>query len=486
MSIRKSLLWNYGTHLLIFAVTFGSAIIMSRLLTPRELGVFGVGAAISAILSTFSLFGVANYLIRDNELSNGTIATGFTVNAILNIAVSVLLWLLGTMGRQLFTDPAIPLVLQWFALVPLAGIFEFLPATLLTRNMRFGTTSLLQLGKSTVNAATMIGFAHAGWSYLSPVFGTVTGAAFGALGFSILGGRHVSLRLSLRGGGTIVVFAVQMVFAGGVSILAARLAELIIAQMLGLAVLGLYTRASGLAAMVWEGAYGLSTRVIYVQMAAELREQGSLKEIFLRATKLLTAVMWPIMAGIAVLAGPIVHLLYGARWDGAALPLAFLMAGQFIAIGFAMNWELCVLTGRTGWQARTEAARALIGLSLFSIGAVFSLPIATASRIVEAFLGYLMYRPKMAQMAQATLTELREAYEGSPILVVVAVGPAFLLMVLSDWSVVTSITQVAIAIIAGVGCWLLTLYATDHPLFDEVRQLVRDPSPKTEQESPVP
>ena len=473
MSVRKSLAWNYGSHLLVFAVTLGSAIIMSRLLTPHELGVFGVGIAISGILTTLSYFGVANYLIRDHELSAETVATGFTINAILCLVVGTMLWLVGTVGQPLFSGPAIPRVLRWLALVPLIGMFEFLPATLLTRNMQFGTISSLQFGKALVNAAVMIGFAFAGWSYLSPAFGAVASAAFGALGFSLLGRRHVSFRLSLKGGWTVVIFALQMIFAGGISVLAARLAELIVAHQLGLTALGLYTRASGLAAMVWDGAYGLSTRVIYVQMAAELREQGSLRVTFLRATKLLTAIMWPAMAGIAVLAGPIVHFLYGAQWDGAALPLALLMAGQIIAIGFAMNWELCVLTNHTAWQARTEAVRAAIGLAAFAIGAMFSLATATIGRIIEALLGYIIYRPKMAEMARTTSAEVREAYNGSSLLTIMAVGPAIGLMIFSQWSHSTPMSQVAAAVMTGIGLWILMLCIIRHPLFDEIKLLVQ-------------
>jgi hypothetical protein len=225
--------------------------------------------------------------------------------------------------------------------------------------------------------------------------------------------------------------------------------------------------------MVWDGAYGLSTRVIFIQMAAELRERGSLKDTFLRTTRLLTAVMWPVMGGIAVLSGPIIHILYGPKWEGAALPLAILMVGQFIAIGFAMNWELCVLTHRTAWQARIEAARAMVGLAAFAVGATFSLPAAAAGRVFDALLGYVIYRPRMADMARATPADVREAYRGNLLLAVVAVTPAIGLMTFSSWSHSTPVEQLAAAVAAGSVLWLLVLYATKHPLFDEVRFLTR-------------
>jgi len=472
-SVRASLAWTYGAHLLVFAVTFASTVVVSRLLTPRDLGAFGVGMAISGILGTISYFGVANYLIREQELSRQTVATAFTVNALLGLGVGAVLWLLGAAGPRVIAEPAIRDVLRLLALVPVIGVLEFVPATLMARDMRLDRSSLLQFGKAAVNAAATIWLALRGWGHLSLAVGAVLGAAFGALGYSLVGRRYLCCALSLNGARAMARFAVQMISAGGVSVLAARVAELIVAQMLGLGALGLYTRASGLAAMIWDGAYGLSTRVIYLQMATELRERGSLKQTFLHATRLLTAIMWPGMAGLAVLAGPVIRLLYGPQWDGAALPLALLMAGQFVAIGFAMNWELCVLTGRTAWQARVEVSRALFALAVFALGALFSLPAAAASRIFEALLGFAVYRRRMGEMAGASATEVRGAYSGGLVLTAVAVGPGLAAMSFLGWPHQPAPIQLGGAIAAGMGLWLVALRLMDHPLLHELALLVR-------------
>lgn len=470
-SVRASLAWSYGAHALVFAITFAGMVAVSRLLTPRELGIFGVGFAIAGVLSAISSFGVANFLIRERALSPQVIASCFTVNALLSLAIAGALLLTGTLGAPLFGDPAIPQVLRMLALLPVFAAFEMVPAALMTRDMRFGPLSLLQLGKAAVNAGAMVATANAGYSYLSPAIGAVAGAAFGALAFTLFGRHYVSARLSLTGARTIMRFAGHMMAAGGVPIVTARLAELVVAQLLGLAALGVYTRASQLAGIVWDGAYGLSTRVIYVQMAAEQRETGTLRETYLRATRLLSAAMWPAMAGIAVLAGPIVHHVYGPQWDGAALPLAILMGAQCVAIAFAMSWELCVLTDRTGWQARVEALRALAGLAALALGALVSLPAAAAGRIVDALIGYAIYRPRMPDMAGTSTAETRQAYAGNALLALLAIAPAAVLMALNRWRFDVPLLDLGAAIGIGGLLWLAGLAATRHPLFGELKAL---------------
>lgn len=472
-SVRASLAWSYGAHLLVFVVTFAGMAVVSRLLTPRELGIFGVGFAIASLLSAVSHFGVANYLIRERDLAPEIKATCFTVNAIVNFSIAAVLLALGTLASPLFSDPAIPEVLYVLALLPIVAVFEMVPAAMMTRSMRFGPLSMLQLGKAAVNAGTTIACAYAGWSYLSPAIGAVAGAAFGAAAFSLAGRRDVTVRLSLVGARSVATFTLQMMAAGGIPLVAVRVTELAVAQLLGLAALGIYTRASQLAAIIWDGAYGLSIKVIFVQMAAELRETGAARETFLRATTLLSAVLWPVMAGMAVLAGPIVYIVYGPQWVDAALPLAILMIAQCILIGFAMAWELGVLTGRTGWQVRAEAARAVVFLAAFILGALISLPMAAAGRIVDGLFGYALFRPRLAEMAGATAAETRRAKSGNLGLTALAVGPAAVLMALRGWSFTVPLWELVAAVALGGALWLAALAATRHTLFTEARALLR-------------
>lgn len=473
-SARAGILWSYGTHLLAFVISFGGIVLISRLLTERELGIYAVGFAILGILNVLSSFGVANYLIRDREreLCEGVLATCFTINALLGVAVAAAMFGVGTWGAGLFADPGIARVLVVLSLVPLCGIFDLVPNAMLMRDMRFGAVSLLQLLKGTVITVVMLACGYSGWSYLSPALGAAAGAAVNAVALTVVGWRYVTLRLSLRGGAEIARFTAHIVSAGASPLIAMRLAELVIAQGLGLAALGLYTRASGFAAMVWDYAYGLSTRVIFAQMARDLRERGSLRETFLHATRLLTAVFWPAMAGIAVLSGPLIHTLYGPRWDGAAWPLAILMASQAVGIGFAMTWELCVLTGRTGWQAKVEAGRAAAGLVAIGLGTLISLPAATLGRLVDALIGFAVYRPRLAEMSGASAQETRAAYSGNLLLTAVTIAPSVAVMALNGWSPATSPLALAGAIVAGGLCWLGMLARMRHPLFAEIRGLL--------------
>ena len=68
-TVRRSLAYSLADSYLGVLLQLASTLIISRILTPTEIGIFAVAAVIAALASTFRDFGVAEYLIQEKELS---------------------------------------------------------------------------------------------------------------------------------------------------------------------------------------------------------------------------------------------------------------------------------------------------------------------------------------------------------------------------------------------------------------------------------
>jgi O-antigen/teichoic acid export membrane protein len=64
---------------------FGSSIIVARLVSPRDFGIFGMAVAITSILNVFLQFGLARYIIREKTVDRDMLRSLFTVNTILTL-----------------------------------------------------------------------------------------------------------------------------------------------------------------------------------------------------------------------------------------------------------------------------------------------------------------------------------------------------------------------------------------------------------------
>ena len=213
--------------------------------------------------------------------------------------------------------------------------------------------------------------------------------------------------------------------------------------------------------------------MLFVQLSADFRERGTLRDVFLRGIENIIALLWPALVGLAVLSGPVIYRLYGERWLGAALPLSLLMIAQVIVLCFGMNWELFVLRDETARQARFEAIRAVVNVVTFTIGCYFSISAAAVGRIAEAAFGFALYSPHMNRMTETQPGELGRIYGRGAALALAAALPSFLLMSATGWSHRTSPALIAGAICVGILLWLALLSWQRHPLAGELRTIGR-------------
>lgn len=472
MNVRRSVFWSFGGQGLSSILAFATSVVLARLLTPLEFGIYAIAIAAQGILQVFATFSVGAYVTRHNDLNEEVLAGAFTVNALISLALSAMMLGLSFLAAPLLGAAEAGNVLRLLALGPVIGIFTFRPAAMLQREMAFQTISIILFANVVVTSTVTLGSAWAGASYASAAFGLVAGAIFQAATYSSVAARHVSLRVSFVNWAEITKFGLNIVSVSGVSLLMARLSEIVLGRTLGLTTLGLYGRAGGVANILAENIYGTATKISYVKLAQDARDHGDLRPTFLRSMNLILGLLWPMQIGLAVLAGPVVRNLYGPEWTGAALPLSLLMIGQCISMIIGMNWELFALRNEMFRQTRLEITRAGVGFVLFVAATQFGLVWAAASRIGEALFGILIYRRHVPRLARTEPGELAGIWGQNGVLAIAAVLPAFVLMIASDWSSLVPLGQAAAAVAVGIGLWAIVLLRFDHPLWQEIRLLL--------------
>lgn len=484
MTVRQSLVWIILSQGGLVALQFGSSVVLARLLTPYEMGIFAIAAATIGVLAILQAFGLTMFLIRETEMEGHVLTTAFTVNAAVSVLLALAVALMSALGGLLFDDAGVRRVMLVLALVPLVGIFEFLPAANIERNAEFRTIAGVNAARAVVSSTTTVVLAFSGWTYMSLAWGAVAGSATSAILFMLVGSRHVSCRLGLKGWRRILRFGFQQILIQGLNNIAARLAEVALGHMLGLSALGIYGRASNLNGLFFNNVNIVVGRVMLVDFAGIRRRGLSLRDAYLRTVDILTAVLWPCFAGIAILSRPLVDLLYGHAWIGTAAPLSALSVSAVLLVSLTMTWEVFVVCNETARQARFEFVRTGAGLVFFFAACFVSVSAAAASRILEAAVSLVLYRPHVERMTDTRWPDFAPIYGRNAALTAVACGPAFLLMTGYRWSPDTPLPLVGAAMAIGVGGWLVGLRLIGHPLLDEALRLL--PSTGVGWRSPLP
>ena len=361
------------------------------------------------------------------------------------------------------------------ALVPLFGALEFLPAACLERDGDFRTIGIVGTVRALVSAAATVILAWAGLRFMSMAWGGVAGALTSAVLYMLVGRPHVSFAFSLSTWRRMLRFGMQQLLIQGVNNVAARLSELALGRILGLSALGLYGRASNLNNLFFSNVNLIVGRVLMVDFANQNRQEISLRASYLRVVDLLTALLWPCFAGLAILSRPFVTLIYGEAWLGAAFPLSALAVSSILLVSITMTWEVFVVCHETDRQVRIETARTGAGLLFFLVGCLFDVSAAAASRVLEAVLSLWLYRPHLERMTKTQWSDFAPIYIRNGALTVLACAPAGFVMLWGDWSAHVPIAALAGGITGGILLWLIGLWRTDHLLVQEARRVLRFP-----------
>lgn len=469
--MRKALAWMSLAQGSFFVLQFAGSVVLARLLTPYEMGVYAIAMALVGLLAILQATGMQSFVVREPDISADTLATAFTVNAGIGLALATAIAGASVLGGALLSEPGVRHVLLLLAVLPLLGVAEFLPAARMEREGRFPVIAMVGMARHMVATGVTVAMAFAGYSYLSMAYGAIAGALVRLVGFHLVGWRFVSLRLRLTEWRRVLQHGSHMLAISGVNALSGRVSEIALGQLAGLGALGLYSRAATLNNLLWENIHVVIGRVLLVDFAQRKQQGLSLRDTYLKAVEMLTALLWPAFAGLAVLAGPFIRIVYGEKWLGAAAPLAMLATAAIVLVSITQTWEVFVASRETGRQARLEVVRTGFGLVLFVGGALFSLTAAAAARIGEALFSLIIYRPHLDRMTDTHLGDFMGIYARSAALTLAAVGPAALLMASNGWSSATPTLHVVAAVLIGLMAWGGAVIVLRHPLRGEFARL---------------
>jgi O-antigen/teichoic acid export membrane protein len=473
LNLRRSLAWMSLAQAAAFMLQFGASMVLARHLSPPEMGIYALAAGVVGMLALVQAFGLQNLVVREPVLGRELERCAFSVNALIALGLSLAIVGASFLGEAVLGDRAVRDVLLVLAPVPLFAAWEFLPMARTERAGGFRTMALVSMSAGALAAALTVVLALRGHRHMSIAWAQLAAAGCSALLYSVLAGQYLRLGLGFAGWRRVLHHGLQMMAVSGVTAAARRLSELLLGRLLGLAALGWYTRASSLNELLWNNLHLAAGRVVFVDFAQLHREGRSLRERYLRVTDIATGLLWPAFAGLAVLAGPLIRVVYGEPWVPAALPLALLAIASMVLVSITMTWELFVATGRLAAQTRIEFIRAGGGLLMFGLACTVSLEAAAAARVAEAVFAVVLYRPHLNRMTGTRARDFGRLYARNVLATLAAVGPCAAVMAWHGGSPSTPWAPLAAAIGAGLLAWGLCLVLQGHVLVDEARRAWR-------------
>lgn len=472
MSVRKSMAWSLTGSVGFFIIQFVASVLVARLLTPAELGIYGVALAALSLLTAFQNLGFQSFIIREQTLDAPTLGTVHTMAVLQAAGLAMILYVGAPLLAAFLDEPRVTPALRILGLYALLVPIETLASGHLQKRGRFDLLTAMAFARVLIGGAATVGLAYAGFSYAAMSWGAVIGQVVAVAAAFMLTGRTLLVRPTLSRWRTVWAYGSNILATMALANIFSRLPDIALGRLAGLAQVGLYGRASGIIESFNTGVmYGVQ-RVVLKSMVDSRDQIGRIDYVYLRAVRAATGLFWPMYAGLAVLAGPVITMVYGAKWAAAAPVLTLLCVAAIVQTALVARQEVLITTGRVSELPKLEGIRGSVGLALFIAGASQGLVPAAASRIAEAVTQHALFVRSIRVAADTSFRAIYRCYGASAVVTVAAILPAVVVMQWRGWAEVIRPAEFVGAIVAGILCWLAAIHLVRHELRSEIRTAV--------------
>jgi PST family polysaccharide transporter len=354
------------TMLYVQVLSLVQTLVIARILTPTQVGIFTAGTVLAGFLATFSDGGMRNALIQRRENIEDAANTVFWASLGFGVAWAGTAAAVAPVISWLFSSDLAGLVCLATAGTIVLHVLTNVPDALMQRRFDFRQRLIVQPSYTTSYAITSISLCAAGagiWglviaSYVSYVVWITTS-------WSLARWRPgVGGRASYRMWRELARFSYPLVIGA----LAERGRDVfetsVVGSVLNTTALGHYRYGRRIASLPDIAVIEVGSYVLFPAFARIVGDTERFRSAFLRALRVLWCLTIPLAGFIVAMGEPGVTVLLGEPWRGAGVMLVALAgSGPGMALS-AVGCESIKASGRTRLLNWVTAVGALLGVGL--------------------------------------------------------------------------------------------------------------------------
>lgn len=308
-------LTSQGTQFLIQSV---STVTLARLLTPADFGLVAMVTAITGLGQAFADLGLSEATIQRKEITHEQVSILFWVNTAIGFGLMAITAGSAPALAKFYRDPRLTYITLLLSLTFLIGGLRVQPDALLKRQMRFKAIAVRDIAAYTVGVTAAIVMALRGFGYWALVALPLTVNSIVMVLSWLLINWRPGLPRRNTGVRSLVAFGGDIAASYLLFTIDRSADNIMIGRHSGAGPLGLYSRAYNLLMLPIRQ---LTLPAGSVAVTAFSRLQSDLERFsryYLRTANLMMWISAPLFGFLFVAAQPVIILILGGQWKGAA------------------------------------------------------------------------------------------------------------------------------------------------------------------------
>jgi PST family polysaccharide transporter len=321
-----------------------------------------------AFILNFKDLGTGSAIVQRPAISKAFLSSIFWINCCFGLLISGFICALSPVLAAFFKTPElIPIlcVLSVSFWLTSCGITH---NYFLIRQMRFRALAAADLSAALVAYLVALGFAYKGFGVWSLVFANVASSLTAATGYWIGTKWRPAWEFAVSEVKSIARYSLNLSAFGIVNYFARNADNIIVGKILGQAALGDYQMAYNLMLSPIQNISSVVGQATFPAFARIQDDEERFRAAYIRSCMLIALITFPVLAGLGVVADPMIRTILGAKWIGAIRVFQILAPVGLAQSIHATIGQIFMAKGRTDWLFRWGIVQTAILVSSFLIG----------------------------------------------------------------------------------------------------------------------
>lgn len=359
----RQTLWNY----LIFALSKSSTLLMTvvvaRILSPTDFGVFALAILVVNLFDYVKDLGVAAALVQNRRDWRLLAPTGLCLSVLFGLVASGFLAATAGVAARVLGQPELTDLIRVLAIGLAISALSTIPAAWLRRSMNFSARLVPEFAGALIKTGLTIGLAAAGFGVWSLAYGQLAASVV----MTLLYWRAARIRPSIGFDGAVsrelIRFGLPVTAVTLLAYAIYNVDYLAVGERLGATELGLYTLAYRIPELLVLSLCVVVSEVLFSALSGLQHDRAALTRHYMQALTVVAALTVPIGVGVAVAAQPLVGTLYGSNYAQSSPILAVLAIFTVVYSASFHAGDVFKAIGRPGILTAINAAKlaALVG-----------------------------------------------------------------------------------------------------------------------------
>ncbi len=326
--------WSGASQVASQGIQMVIKIILARLLVPEDFGLVGMALIFTNLAMTLNELGLSAAIVQRKNVTDRHLSTAFWASALAGLVLLCACFGLAPLIASFFKRDEVRPIIQVLSLGFVVSSLGTVQSSMLQKEMDFRRIMISDLTGLVATGLLSVGLAFMGLGPWSLVVGSLGGMV----------GRTASMWVLIRWKpgfyfdwgcfGDLFSFGRHVMGSRLLNYVDSNMDYLVVGKVLDANRLGYYTLAYQLAVFPMSQISSFLSRVTFPAFSMLQDDDSRIRKGYLKVVRYTSIAAFPAVAGLALVAGELVDLVFGVKWHSMVRPLQVLCGyGLMAAVG---------------------------------------------------------------------------------------------------------------------------------------------------------